>query len=95
MLRKFLFSSLGIALVHFGVVVLYANGLGGDLVRKIFDVIGEPGIYLARELGFGGFGFLDGLTGNPAGLWIVMGLNSLLWGIVIGTAISKLAKLNG
>lgn len=83
---------MGIALVHFCLVVLYANGLGGDLVSSIFEVIGQPGTYLARELGFGGFGLLDGLTGNAVALWIVMALNSLLWGVVLGTAISKLFK---
>lgn len=93
MLKKITTSSALIAVVHFLIVVAYANGIGGNAVSKTFDVIGQPGIYVARELGFGGFGILDGLTGNSVGLWIVMAANSLLWGVVAGTVATKLFGL--
>lgn len=90
MLKKIATSSVLLALVHLLIVVAYANGVGGNAVSKTFDVIGQPGIYAARELGFGGFGVLDGLAGNSVGLWIVMALNSLLWGVVVSAVATKL-----
>lgn len=90
MLKKLLTSTGLVAVVHFIIVILYANGIGGNVVAKTFEVIGQPGTYVARELGFGGFGLLDGIAGNEVGLWIVMALNSLLWGLVIGGVFSKI-----
>lgn len=92
MLKKVATSAVLIAVIHFLIVVLYANGIGGNLVSKTFDVIGQPGAYLARELGFGGFGVLDGLGGNAVGLWIVMALNSLLWALALSAVFAKFLK---
>lgn len=92
MLKKIATSTVLVAVIHFLIVVCYANGFGGNLVAKTFELIGQPGIYLARELGFGGFGILDGLGGNNVGLWIVMALNSLLWALVLSAVLAKFLK---
>lgn len=88
MLKHITKSTLLVAAIHFIFVVLSANGLGGEPIADAFEtVFGQPGLCIARELGFGGFGILDGFTGNKLGLWIVMALNSLLWGVALSTAI--------
>lgn len=95
MLRKLTAFSLVPAIVHFLVVLAYANGIGGARVGDIFNVIGQPGTFVARELGFGSFGFFGELGGNKIGLWAVMVLNSLLWGAVIGWIFQKLKSKSG
>lgn len=90
MLRKLTAFSWVPAIVHFLVVLAYANGIGGARVGDVFDIIGQPGTFIARELGFGSFGFFGELGGNKIGLWVVMVLNSLLWGVVIGGIFQKL-----
>lgn len=89
MLKRIVSCSLLPAAVHFLVVVLYSRGIGGQTVADIFEIIGQPGLYASRELGFGGFGILDGIAGNKLGLWCVMAANSLLWGVMLGAIVLK------
>ncbi len=95
MLKKIITSAVLLAVVHFLLVVFYANGIGGRLVAEIAEFAVQPGIYLSRELGFGGFGLLSEIGGNPVGLWIVMALNSLLWGTVLSAVCAKLLSFLG
>lgn len=95
MLKKIVTSAVLLAVVHFLLVVLYANGIGGRIVAGIAEFVIQPGIQLSRELGFGGFGLLSEIGGNPVGLWIVMALNSLLWGTVLSAVCAKLLSFIG
>ena len=95
MLKKIVTSAVLLAAIHFLLVVLYANGIGGRFVAEIAEFIIQPGIYLSREIGFGGFGLLSGIGGNPVGLWAIMTLNSLLWGTVLSAVFAKLLSFVG
>lgn len=78
LMKMSLTSSGTITIIHFILVLLGANDCA-TLFRKIFNIIGQPGIWLN-----------DAIGGASLVFWIIMVLNSILWGAVLGTLFVKL-----
>ncbi len=98
---KTIFSALGIAIVHFALVVLHYTGV----VTSLLKVIGQPGIWFANKMGWYGWGSAEGTLATigafakggenpewPISFWLCMVATSIIWGIVLAIIIKIALK---
>ena len=75
---KFLFANVPLSVVHFVLLLLSRSNW-----PKLDGILGQPGYWLNGVLGAANGGVL---------FWIIMALNSLLWGAVISVIIMPLLR---
>lgn len=86
-----LVSSLGLSVIHFGLVLagtkfrpdFLASGDAGTITDKVMSVMTQPGIWFAD--------FMGCIVEKPM-WWVVLVLNSVLWGNVLAFLLKLVSK---
>lgn len=86
-----LVSSLGLSVIHFVLVLagtkfrpdFLASGLAGSITEKIESVLTQPGVWFADVMGC--------ITEKPM-WWVILVLNSVLWGNVVAFVLRTVSK---
>lgn len=89
--KAVLVSSLGLSVIHFGLVIagtkylpdFLKSGDAGTVTNKAVSVMTQPGVWFAD--------FMGCIPEKPM-WWVVLALNSVLWGNVLALLVRLVSK---